>query len=131
MQTSPLPLQERPLIGDSTSTTTLSAQQLDQSEQQKAVDAMEPTLRMPSVPIESDPILQNSLQSVERFIASDTIWGSSASGKVVELNEIRPTRESSVPQWQMSDSSDDDLGIEAEVVTCTNSVQYISRAPTP
>lgn len=94
-------------------TTTL---QLEQSEQQKLVDTMEPTLHVPSVSIESDPILQNSLQGVKRFIASDPLLGSSASGKVVELNDIRPTREGSIPQWQMSDSSDDDLGIEAEVV---------------
>ena len=117
-----LPLQqEQPLIGESM----ITAEQL---EPQKPIDIEEPSLGMTSGSIASDPILQNSLQSVVNSklgvpdsLSPDPLQiSSSALGEVVELNEMRsksPTREGSVPQWQMSDSDDDDLGIEAEVRT--------------
>ena len=112
-----LPLQqEQPLVGEST----ISAEQF---EQQIPIEIEEPSLGMASGSIASDPILQNSLQSVVKLGApnppsSDPLLSSTALNEVVELNEMRsrsPIREGSVPQWQMSDSSDDDLGIEAEV----------------
>ena len=83
----------------------------------------EPSANLHPVSLESDPIVQNSLQGAKqvlRFHSFGPQQSTSAGEGGVGRDEMgsetpTPTREGSGPLWQISDSSGDDLGIEAEV----------------
>lgn len=110
--TTSVPLQqEQHLIGESMSP-------VERSEQQKSVETEEPSLQITSGSIASDPILQNSLMSVVKLGTPEPLQSDREEVEFAEMRSKSPNREGSVHRWQMSDSSDDDLGIEAEVKLC-------------